>query len=115
MHRLRHQTEKTSEYQIIRVCSYYVMFLWCSYLYGTKRRSVSHLQIHYDRVGKDGLFSHKEVTVLYIPDLSDCLPSIDAWRDQWLAHKKAIAERERLHALKREVYYFLPDPYKNIK
>ena len=63
-----------------------------------------HLQIHYDRVGKDGLFSHKEVTVLYIPDLSDCLPSIDEWRDQWLAHKKAIAERERLQVLKREVY-----------
>ncbi|PWA84202.1 DBC1/CARP1-like protein [Artemisia annua] len=61
------------------------------------------LEIHYDRVGKDGLFSHKEVTVLYIPDLSDCLPSLDAWRDQWLAHKKAVAERERLHALKKEV------------
>ncbi|KAJ0737672.1 putative Cell cycle and apoptosis regulator protein [Helianthus annuus] len=58
------------------------------------------LEIHYDRVGKDGLFSHKEITVLYIPDLSDCLPSIDAWRDQWLAHKKAISERERLQALK---------------
>ncbi|KAJ0719229.1 putative Cell cycle and apoptosis regulator protein [Helianthus annuus] len=61
------------------------------------------LEIHYDRVGKDGLFSHKEVTVLYLPDLSDCLPSVDAWRDQWLANKKAIAERERLHALKREI------------
>ncbi|GJV13967.1 DBC1/CARP1-like protein [Tanacetum coccineum] len=47
---------------------------------------------------KDGRFSHKEVTVLYIPDLSDCLPSIDAWRDQWLSSKKAIAERERLKA-----------------
>ncbi|KAK1438095.1 hypothetical protein QVD17_03898 [Tagetes erecta] len=60
------------------------------------------LEIHYDRIGKDGLFSHKEITVLYIPDLSDCLPSVDAWRDQWLAHKKAVAERERLQALKRE-------------
>lgn len=60
------------------------------------------LEIHYDRIGSDGLFSHKEVTVLYVPDLSGCLPSIDAWRNQWLAHKKAVAERERLHALKRE-------------
>ncbi|KAL8201392.1 hypothetical protein R6Q57_012731 [Mikania cordata] len=60
------------------------------------------LEVHYDRIGNDGLFSHKEITVLYIPDLSDSLPSIDAWRDQWLAHKKAIAERECLHALKRE-------------
>ena len=41
------------------------------------------LQIHYDRLGKDGLFSHKEVTVLFVPDFSECLPSLDAWRDQW--------------------------------
>ncbi|XP_023769334.1 protein SHORT ROOT IN SALT MEDIUM 1 isoform X1 [Lactuca sativa] len=61
------------------------------------------LEIHYDRVKKDGIFSHKEVTVLYVPDLSDCLPSADAWRDQWLSHKKAIAEREHQHALKREI------------
>ncbi|KAI3516880.1 hypothetical protein L1887_16006 [Cichorium endivia] len=45
------------------------------------------LEIHYDRVRKDGIFSHKEVTVLFVPDLSDCLPSLDSWRDQWLAHK----------------------------
>ncbi|GJT00024.1 cell division cycle and apoptosis regulator protein 1-like protein isoform X1 [Tanacetum coccineum] len=44
----------------------------------------------------------EEVTVLYIPDLSDCLPSIDAWRDQWLSNKKAIAGRECLQALKGE-------------
>ncbi|CAH1431135.1 unnamed protein product [Lactuca virosa] len=61
------------------------------------------LEIHYDRVKKDGIFSHKEVTVLYVPDLSDCLPSADAWRDQWLSHKKAIAEREHQYALKREI------------
>ncbi|KAK7824020.1 hypothetical protein CFP56_034918 [Quercus suber] len=36
-----------------------------------------------DRLGKDGLFSHKEVTVLFVPDFSECLPSLDAWRDQW--------------------------------
>jgi hypothetical protein len=60
-------------------------------------------QIHYDRIGKDGFFSHKEITVLYVPDLSDCLPSLDEWRDQWLAHKKAVAERERQISLKKEV------------
>nr|KAJ0215660.1 hypothetical protein LSAT_V11C300135940 [Lactuca sativa] len=59
--------------------------------------------IHYDRVKKDGIFSHKEVTILYVPDLSDCLPSTDAWRDQWLSHKKTIAEREHRYALKREI------------
>ncbi|KAL7180807.1 hypothetical protein ACSBR1_039797 [Camellia fascicularis] len=60
------------------------------------------LEIHYDKVGNDGLFSHKEVTVLYVPDLSDCLPSLEAWRDQWLAHKKAVAERESRLAFKKE-------------
>ncbi|XP_042983456.1 protein SHORT ROOT IN SALT MEDIUM 1 isoform X1 [Carya illinoinensis] len=60
------------------------------------------LEIHYDRVGKDGLFSHKEVTVLFVPDLSECLPSLEAWRDQWLAHKKDVAGREQQVALKKE-------------
>ncbi|XP_047171820.1 protein SHORT ROOT IN SALT MEDIUM 1 isoform X1 [Vigna umbellata] len=60
------------------------------------------LEIHYDRIGKDGFFSHKEITVLYVPDLSDCLPSLDEWRDKWLAHKKAVAEREYQHSLKKE-------------
>ncbi|XP_058777326.1 protein SHORT ROOT IN SALT MEDIUM 1 isoform X1 [Vicia villosa] len=60
------------------------------------------LEIHYDRIGKDGFFSHKEITVLYVPDLSDCLPSLDEWRDKWLAHKKAVAERERQISLKKE-------------
>ncbi|KAL0326770.1 UNVERIFIED_CONTAM: protein SHORT ROOT IN SALT MEDIUM 1 [Sesamum angustifolium] len=61
------------------------------------------LEIHYERVGKDGLFSHKEVTVLYVPDLSECLPSLDSWRDQWLNHKKAVSDRELLYALKKEI------------
>ncbi|GFS39133.1 ATP/GTP-binding protein family [Actinidia rufa] len=59
-------------------------------------------RIHYDRVGKDGMFSHKEVTVLYVPDLADCLPSLEAWRDQWLAHKKAITEKRCQLAVKKE-------------
>ncbi|XP_007046031.2 PREDICTED: cell division cycle and apoptosis regulator protein 1 [Theobroma cacao] len=60
------------------------------------------LEIHYDRVGKDGLFSHKEVTVLFVPDLSECLPSFDTWQAQWLAHRKAVCERERQLSLKKE-------------
>ncbi|RWW23654.1 hypothetical protein GW17_00012099, partial [Ensete ventricosum] len=58
--------------------------------------------IHYNRVGKDGLFSHKEVNVLFVPNLSECLPSVDLWQSQWLAHKKEMAERERQLALKQE-------------
>ncbi|CAJ1932020.1 unnamed protein product [Sphenostylis stenocarpa] len=60
------------------------------------------LEIHYDRIGKDGFFSHKEITVLYVPDLSDCLPSLDEWRDKWLTHKKAVAEREHQLSSKKE-------------
>jgi hypothetical protein len=40
---------------------------------------------------------------LFVPDLSECLPSLDAWRDQWLAHKRAVAERERQLSLEKEV------------
>jgi hypothetical protein len=54
------------------------------------------LEIHYDRVGTDGVFSYKEITVLFVPDLSECLPSFDVWRTQWLAHRKALTERDRL-------------------
>lgn len=51
-------------------------------------------QIHYDRVGKDGFFSHKEVTVFYVPNLSECLPSLDQWRGQWLTHKEKTEREE---------------------
>ncbi|KAK1267334.1 hypothetical protein QJS04_geneDACA000562 [Acorus gramineus] len=60
------------------------------------------LEIHYDRVGKDGLFSHKEITVLFIPDLSACLPSVDEWQKQWIAYKKNLTEKERRLASKKE-------------
>ncbi|KAL1550593.1 protein SHORT ROOT IN SALT MEDIUM 1-like [Salvia divinorum] len=60
------------------------------------------LEIHYERVGKDGFSSHREVTVLYVPDISDCLPSIESWCDQWISHKKAVAERDRQLNLKNE-------------
>ncbi|XP_073010931.1 protein SHORT ROOT IN SALT MEDIUM 1 isoform X1 [Typha latifolia] len=60
------------------------------------------LELHYDRVGKDGLFSHREITVLFLPDLSECLPSIELWRSQWLAHKKEMAEREQRQTMKHE-------------
>ncbi|KAH0899454.1 hypothetical protein HID58_049022 [Brassica napus] len=52
--------------------------------------------IHYDRVGTDGVSSFREITVLFVPDLSECIPSFDAWKTRWVAHKKALAERDRL-------------------
>ena len=80
------------------ICSVFELF-WCfwvvfrDFVFGYLRvftgsrnlifNSTWCLQIHYDRLGKDGLFSHKEVTVLFVPDFSECLPSLDSWRDQW--------------------------------
>ncbi|KAG5553754.1 hypothetical protein RHGRI_011590 [Rhododendron griersonianum] len=91
----------------LRNCRHWNRFLEACFISGRCKLIVLEpLQIHYDRVGKDGLFSHKEVTVLYVPDLSDCLPSIETWREQWLAHKKAVAERRRLLEFKKEVYCF---------
>lgn len=52
------------------------------------------LQIHYERVLKEGSGIRKEITVLFVPNLSDCIPAIEAWRTEWLTHKKALAERE---------------------
>ncbi|MQM13546.1 hypothetical protein Taro_046470 [Colocasia esculenta] len=61
------------------------------------------LEIHYDRVGEDGLFSHKEITIIYLPNLSNCLPALDLWRTQWLEHKRMTAEKEQLaHTRKKK-------------
>ncbi|RWR79642.1 cell division cycle and apoptosis regulator protein 1 isoform X2 [Cinnamomum micranthum f. kanehirae] len=60
------------------------------------------LEIHYDRVGKDGLSGYKEVTLLFLPDFANCLPSLDAWRSQWVSRRDARVEREREAMLKME-------------
>ncbi|KAF0901834.1 hypothetical protein E2562_006463 [Oryza meyeriana var. granulata] len=54
------------------------------------------LEIHYNRVGKDGLFSHKEITVLFVPNLSECLPSVHLWKNNWIAYRKSRTEKEQL-------------------
>uniref|UniRef100_A0A0E0LCP7 EF-hand domain-containing protein n=1 Tax=Oryza punctata TaxID=4537 RepID=A0A0E0LCP7_ORYPU len=54
------------------------------------------LEIHYNRVGKDGLFSHKEITVIFVPNLSECLPSVDLWKKNWAAYRKSRIEKEQL-------------------
>ena len=41
--------------------------------------------------------------MLFVPDLSECLPSLDVWRTQWFAHKKAVVERERQLVAKDKV------------
>jgi hypothetical protein len=59
------------------------------------------MQIHYNRIGKDGLFSHKEITVLFVPNLSECVPSVDIWKNNWIAYRKSKTEREQF-AMKKE-------------
>jgi len=59
------------------------------------------VEVHYNRIGKDGLFSHKEITVLFVPNLLECLPSVDIWKNNWIAYKKSKAEREQL-TMKKE-------------
>ncbi|AQK82538.1 ATP/GTP-binding protein family [Zea mays] len=54
------------------------------------------VEVHYNRIGKDGLFSHKEITVLFVPNLLECLPSVDIWKNNWILYKKSKAEREQL-------------------
>lgn len=61
-----------------------------------------HLQIHYDRVGKDGFSRYREITLLFLPDLDNCLPSLDAWRSQWISRREARVEREQEAMLKME-------------
>lgn len=63
---------------------------------------VLHLQIHYDRVGKDGFSRYREITLLFLPDLDNCLPSLDAWRSQWISRREARVEREQEAMLKTE-------------
>ena len=64
------------------------------------------MQVHYNRIGKDGLFSHKEITVLFVPNLSDCLPSVDVWKNNWILYKKSKAERDQLTVIKEKVTLF---------
>lgn len=60
------------------------------------------MQVHYDRIGKDGLPSHKEITAIFLPDISSCLPSLESWKTQYFQQKKVRLEREREAAAKRE-------------
>ncbi|XP_024390877.1 uncharacterized protein [Physcomitrium patens] len=52
------------------------------------------VEVHYERLGEDGLPSHKEITVMFLPTISDCVPSIEAWQAQWKARQQAKIESE---------------------
>ncbi|VAH90098.1 unnamed protein product [Triticum turgidum subsp. durum] len=59
------------------------------------------LEVHYNRIGKDGLFSHKEITVLFVPNLSECIPSVELWKKTWITYRNSKVDREKL-AIKSE-------------
>ncbi|KAL2613073.1 hypothetical protein R1flu_024765 [Riccia fluitans] len=52
------------------------------------------LEVHYERTGEDGLSSHREVTVIFLPDLSKCLPSLGDWQLQCTQLRQSKLERE---------------------
>lgn len=60
------------------------------------------VEVHYNRIGKDGLFSHKEITVLFVPNLSECLPSVDMWKNNWVAYRTSKAEKEQITVKKEK-------------
>ncbi|BBN17937.1 hypothetical protein MPTK1_7g18160 [Marchantia polymorpha subsp. ruderalis] len=52
------------------------------------------LEVHYERPGEDGLPSHREVTVMFVPDLSSCLPLLGDWHQQCTLWRQSKLERE---------------------
>jgi len=52
------------------------------------------LEVHYERLGGDGLPSHKEITVIFFPTLFDCVPSPEVWQTQWIERRQAKLKLE---------------------
>eukprot|EP00252_Welwitschia_mirabilis_P001369 TRINITY_DN1124_c0_g1_i1.p1 TRINITY_DN1124_c0_g1~~TRINITY_DN1124_c0_g1_i1.p1 ORF type:complete len:793 (-),score=309.16 TRINITY_DN1124_c0_g1_i1:335-2713(-) len=60
------------------------------------------LEVEYERLGNDGVPTHKEVTVIFVPDLSTCLPSLETWKTQYLEHRRLKLDRECQDAERKE-------------
>lgn len=52
------------------------------------------MQVHYERLGEDGLPSHKEITVMFLPTLGACIPSPEIWQMQWNQRQQARLDSE---------------------
>jgi hypothetical protein len=65
------------------------------------------LQVHYERLGGDGLPSHKEITVIFFPTLFDCVPSPEVWQTQWIERRRA---KLKLEAASKEEKVFPLSP-----
>jgi hypothetical protein len=65
------------------------------------------LEVHYERLGGDGLPSHKEITVIFFPTLFDCVPSPEVWQTQWIERQQA---KLKLEAASKEEKVFPLSP-----
>ncbi|GBG70117.1 hypothetical protein CBR_g5747 [Chara braunii] len=52
------------------------------------------MEVHYERAAEDGGPSHKEITVVYIPDVHRCIPSTERWKEIWNEKQEAKRRRE---------------------
>lgn len=71
------------------------------FLFFTKRisllclsRMILRVQVHYERQGENGLPSLKEITVMFLPSISDIIPSTEVWQARWRARQQAKLESE---------------------
>nr|XP_024373654.1 uncharacterized protein LOC112281406 isoform X1 [Physcomitrium patens]PNR55140.1 hypothetical protein PHYPA_006034 [Physcomitrium patens] len=51
------------------------------------------VEVHYERLGENGLPSHKEITVMFLPTIS-CISSGEVWQAQWKARQQAKLESD---------------------
>jgi uncharacterized protein (DUF39 family) len=52
------------------------------------------VQVHYNRVAEDGISSHKEITVMFLPSLSDSIPILEVGQAQSREQQQAKLEHD---------------------
>jgi hypothetical protein len=52
------------------------------------------VQVHYNRVAEDGISSHKEITVMFLPNLSDSIPIMEVGQAQSSEQQQAKLEHD---------------------
>ncbi len=52
------------------------------------------MQVHYNRVAEDGISSHKEITVMFLPNLSDSIPILEVGQAQSREQQQAKLEHD---------------------
>ncbi len=52
------------------------------------------MQVHYNRVAEDGISSHKEITVMFLPNLSDSIPILEVGQAQSMEQQQAKLEND---------------------